>query len=75
MMSQYCTLSPGGSWIEGSGSAPQYNAESDVGLVKDVVVVTINYRLGVFGFLGSGCLRSEVNPPHSEPLQSMHCDR
>src|SRR6266568_4158711 len=39
----------GGALTRGSGSTPTYNGES---LAKQgAVVVTINYRLGVFGFL------------------------
>lgn len=39
----------GGAYAEGSGSVPAYDGE---GLAqKGVVVVTINYRLGIFGFL------------------------
>jgi para-nitrobenzyl esterase len=39
----------GGGLITGDGSEPRYDGESDA--QKGVVVVTINYRLGVFGFL------------------------
>jgi len=48
-------------WIYGgtyeSGSAQQFTPETMVGAAKDpVVVVTINYRLNTFGFLGSKAL-------------------
>lgn len=38
----------GGGFSEGSGSVPIYDGESMA--KKDVVFVTINYRLGIFGF-------------------------
>ena len=53
----------GGGWTAGSASFPVYNPENDIGLVEDVMVVTINYRLNVFGFLASGALRDEVCSP------------
>jgi para-nitrobenzyl esterase len=40
----------GGSFINGSGSIPWYDGSS-LAARGDVVVVTINYRLGVFGYL------------------------
>ncbi|MEZ0335217.1 MAG: carboxylesterase family protein, partial [Gemmatimonadales bacterium] len=40
----------GGAWVIGSGSERTYDAARLVGR-GDVVVVTINYRLGPFGFL------------------------
>ncbi|OME88721.1 MULTISPECIES: carboxylesterase/lipase family protein [Paenibacillus] len=40
----------GGTFITGSGSLPSYNGTSFV-LRGDVIVVTINYRLGPLGFL------------------------
>ena len=40
----------GGSFIYGSGSSTMYDGKS-FAEQGDVVVVTINYRLGVFGFL------------------------
>eukprot|EP01084_Bolivina_argentea_P206287 352238_1 len=41
----------GGGFITGSGSDKTYNAKNVVGLASDIVVVTLNYRLGVLGFL------------------------
>lgn len=47
----------GGGFIAGAGSEPRY---SDSALVdKSVVLVTMNYRLGVFGFLASDDLAKE----------------
>lgn len=40
----------GGAWVIGSGSQAEYNGRH-LSARGDVVVVTINYRLGVFGFL------------------------
>jgi para-nitrobenzyl esterase len=40
----------GGSFINGSGAIPWYDGSS-LAARGDVVVVTINYRLGVFGYL------------------------
>ncbi len=39
----------GGGYREGFGSEPEFDAQEWAG--KDVVLVSINYRLGVFGFL------------------------
>lgn len=47
----------GGSLIEGSGSSPAYDGTALAR--KGVVVVTINYRLGVFGFLAHPELTAE----------------
>jgi len=47
----------GGCYVSGSASDPQYNG-SALAVQEDVVVVSIQYRLGVFGFLGDAILRS-----------------
>jgi para-nitrobenzyl esterase len=52
----------GGGFVEGSGSLPSFNGESLA--IKGVVLVTINYRLGVFGFLSHPELASE-SPFHA----------
>ena len=52
----------GGSFITGSGSQPQYDGASLA--ARGVVVVTINYRLGVFGFLAHPELSAE-SPRHT----------
>ncbi|MFW2387459.1 MAG: carboxylesterase/lipase family protein [Polyangiales bacterium] len=48
----------GGAYVTGSGSIELYEA-SQVAREGDVVVVTINYRLGPLGFLNSESLASE----------------
>jgi para-nitrobenzyl esterase len=47
----------GGAYTRGSGSTPTYNGE--VLAKKGVVVVTINYRLGIFGFMAHPELTKE----------------
>ena len=47
----------GGGFVEGSGSLPSFDGASLA--KKGVVVVTINYRLGVFGFLAHPELTKE----------------
>jgi len=48
----------GGAFTEGSGSVPIYRGAALAG--KGVVVVTINYRLGLFGFLAHPDLTREA---------------
>jgi para-nitrobenzyl esterase len=50
----------GGGFVAGDGSEPRYDGESIA--AKGVVAVTINYRLGVFGFLAHPELTKES--PH-----------
>jgi para-nitrobenzyl esterase len=52
----------GGAWTRGSGSTPTYNGAALA--KKGVVVVTTNYRLGVFGFLAHPELTKE-SPNHA----------
>ncbi len=52
----------GGGFVEGSGSLPSFNGENLAR--KGVVIVTINYRLGVFGFLAHPELSME-SPFHA----------
>ena len=48
---------PGGGWTDGSGSAPSYDGS---GLARrGVIVVTLNYRVGAFGFLAHPALSQE----------------
>ena len=49
----------GGGYIAGASSEPRHNG--DFLPTKGVVLVTINYRLGVFGFLATEDLAEEAN--------------
>ena len=51
----------GGGYREGFGTEPEFDAQEWAG--KDVVLVSINYRLGVFGFLVHPALTAE-SPHH-----------
>ena len=52
----------GGAWTRGSGSLPVYDGSALA--KKGVVVVTTNYRLGLFGFMAHPELTAE-SPNHS----------
>ena len=52
---------PGGGWTDGSGSAPLYDGSRLAR--RGVIVVTINYRVGAFGFLAHEALSRES--PHA----------
>ncbi len=52
----------GGGFVAGDGSEPRYDGESLA--AKGIVVVTMNYRLGVFGFLAHPELTKE-SPHHA----------
>jgi len=52
----------GGAFTRGSGSTPTYDGENFA--QRGVVLVTINYRLGVFGFLAHPDLTAQ-SPHHS----------
>lgn len=47
----------GGAWTEGAGSVPLYDGTALAG--KGVVVVTMNYRLGAFGFFAHPALTAD----------------
>ena len=49
----------GGSWTYGGASFPLYDGETDVALMKDVILVASNYRLNVFGYLAGDELLAE----------------
>jgi para-nitrobenzyl esterase len=49
----------GGSWTYGGASFPLYDGETDVALMKDVILVAANYRLNVFGYLAGDELLAE----------------
>ncbi len=53
-------------WIHGSaflmGSGSQYHYEGSTLASEGVIVVTLNYRLGVFGFMVHPDLRNETSP-------------
>lgn len=48
---------PGGAWVGGSNSVENYNGEYLAS--QGVIFVNINYRLGIFGWLGSDVLEAE----------------
>ena len=48
----------GGAFLNGAGSSPAYDGTM-FAAQHDVVVVTFNYRLGVFGFLHAGSIDQE----------------
>jgi para-nitrobenzyl esterase len=58
----------GGGFVEGSGSLPSFDGENLS--KKGVVIVTINYRLGVFGFLAHPELTQE-SPFHASGSYGM----
>ena len=55
----------GGGFISGSGDSLVYGPEHLI--EEDVVIVTINYRLGALGFLGTG----DTNSPGNYGLKDM----
>jgi len=52
----------GGGFVAGDGSEPRYDGESMAG--KGIVSLTVNYRLGIFGFLAHPELTKE-SPHHA----------
>ncbi len=49
----------GGGFVGGSGSSPTYEGRA-LSAAQDVIVVTLNYRLGPLGFLSHAALSSEA---------------
>ena len=56
---------PGGGFVAGSGSAAVYNGASLA--AHGIVVVTINYRVGLFGFFVTPALAAEAAREHEPP--------
>jgi para-nitrobenzyl esterase len=52
----------GGGFMAGDGSEPRYDGESMAG--KGIVALTVNYRLGVFGFFAHADL-TKASPHHA----------
>lgn len=50
----------GGAFVEGAGSEPQYDGAKLAR--RGVILVSINYRLGLFGFFAHAALTSEAGP-------------
>jgi len=64
---------PGGGFVAGSGSVAVYNGAHLA--ARNIVVVTINYRVGLLGFLTTPALAAEAareqEPPGNYGLQDM----
>ena len=56
---------PGGGFVSGSGSAAVYNGAQLA--ARGIVVVTINYRVGLLGFFVTPALAAEASREHEPP--------
>src|SRR5487761_678269 len=56
---------PGGGFVSGSGSAAVYDGARFA--AQGIVVVTINYRVGLFGFFVTPALAAEAAREHAPP--------
>lgn len=59
----------GGSWETGSAMFPLYDGEPAAALQESTIIITANYRLNVFGFLGANDLRGADNSTGNYGLQ------
>jgi para-nitrobenzyl esterase len=58
----------GGAWVIGAGSLPLYNG-ARLAARGDLILVTLNYRLGLFGFLrGKGVCGDALNSTGNEGI-------
>ena len=62
-----------GCWEYGTSGFPFYQGNNMEQYAGKVVMVTMNYRMGAFGFLGSAALQAVSNPSHYRP--SIHSSR
>ena len=60
----------GGCWKTGSASWFAYKGNFEEGYAEDTIVVTVNYRLGAFGFLGSKEPKDKENLALSSSIDS-----
>lgn len=58
----------GGGFDAGDGSEPRYDGAQLAS--RGIVTVTVNYRLGVFGFLGPSRCRQRIGQRHGRQLRS-----
>ena len=54
----------GGAWLSGGNSSPNYDGYNFISENKDVILVTINYRLGIMGFVDFSHIEGGENYPH-----------
>lgn len=63
----------GGAYAWGGSSEPIYNGQYIVDQHNDVVVVSINYRLGIMGFIDFSNVEGGENFPDSKELGLLDC--